>query len=100
VAAGSAGGAGTAKTSEELGACKPKMETCGGPATAGGETAGGAAAPGRASEVGRGSFAGHEPPQDDAEARVAHRAGSLPSVAGVLGFEDCYGPEWASWLGE
>ena len=68
VAAGSAG---------LLGACKPKTTTCGGPVTAAGEAPGGAAAPGWANEVGRGSFARHEPPQDEAEARVAHRDGYL-----------------------
>jgi len=84
----------------ELVACKPKTATCGGPATAVGEAAAGAAAPGRANEVGRGSFAKHEPLQDGTEARVARQAGSLPSVAGVLGYEDFDGPEWAKWLSE
>jgi len=58
------------------GACKPKMATFWGPATAGGEADGAAAALGRANEVGRGCFARHEPPQDEAETRVEHRAGS------------------------
>jgi len=84
----------------ELVACKPKTATCGGPATAGGEAAAGSAAPGRANKVGRCSFAKHEPPPDGAEAHEARRAGVSPSVAGVLGYEDIDGPEWAKWLGE
>jgi len=60
------------------------MATCGGPATAGSEADAAAVTPKRTNEVRRGSFAEHEPPQDGAEARVARRAGSLPSVAGVL----------------